>query len=39
MGKYEAYTGVYRVLAGKPERKRSFGRHWCRLEDNIQMNL
>jgi hypothetical protein len=27
-------TGVYRVLAGKPE-----GRPACRWEDNIKMNL
>jgi hypothetical protein len=35
MGRGEAYTGVYRVLVGKPERKRSLGRHWCRWEDNV----
>jgi hypothetical protein len=31
--------GVYRVLVGKPERKRSLGRPWCRWEDNIKMHL
>ena len=31
--------GVYRVLVGKPEGKRAFGRHRCRWEDNIQMDL
>jgi len=31
--------GVYRVLVGKPERKRPLGRHKRRWEDNIKMNL
>jgi len=31
--------GVYRVLVGKPEGKRPFGRPRCRWEDNIKMNL
>jgi hypothetical protein len=31
--------GVYRVLVGKPERKRPFGRSRCRWEDNIKMDL
>ena len=31
--------GVYRVLVGKPERKRPFGRPTCRWEDNIKMDL
>jgi hypothetical protein len=31
--------GVYRVLVGKSERKRSLGRHMRRWEDNIKMNL
>jgi hypothetical protein len=31
--------GVYRVLVGKPEEKRPLGRHRCRWEDNIKMNL
>ena len=31
--------GVYRVLVGKPERKRPFGRPWRRWEDNIKMDL
>jgi hypothetical protein len=31
--------GVYRVLVGKPEGKRPFGRPRCRWEDNIKMDL
>jgi len=31
--------GAYRVLVGKPERKRSLGRPMHRWEDNINMNL
>ena len=31
--------GAYRVLVGKPEGKRSLGRHRSRWEDNILMNL
>jgi hypothetical protein len=31
--------GVYRILVGKPERKRPFGRPWHRWEDNIKINL
>ena len=31
--------GVYRVLVGKPEGKRQFGRPRCRWEDNIKMDL
>jgi len=31
--------GTYRVLVGKPEVKRSLGRHRCRWEDNIKMDL
>jgi hypothetical protein len=31
--------GVYRVLVGKPERKRPLGRPRCRWEDNIRMVL
>ena len=30
---------VYRVLVGKPERKRPLGRPRCRWEDNIKMDL
>jgi len=30
--------GVYRVLIGKPERKRPLGRHRLRWEDNIKMD-
>jgi hypothetical protein len=29
----------YRVLVGKPERKRPLGRHRRRCEDNIKMDL
>jgi hypothetical protein len=31
--------GLYKVLVGKPERKRSFGRPRRRWEDNIKMDL
>jgi hypothetical protein len=31
--------GVYRVLVGKPEGKRSLGGPRCRWEDNIKMGL
>jgi hypothetical protein len=31
--------GVYRVLVGKPERKRPLGRSRHRWEDNIKMDL
>ena len=31
--------GVYRVLVGKPERKRPLGRPRCRWEDNIKMDM
>jgi len=31
--------GAYRVLVGKPEGKRSLGRHGHRWEDNIKMYL
>ena len=31
--------GVYRVLVGKPERKRPLGRSRNRWEDNIKMDL
>jgi hypothetical protein len=31
--------GVYRVLVGKPEKKRPLGRLRCRWEDNIRMDL
>jgi hypothetical protein len=30
---------VYRVLVGKPRRKRPLGRPWSRWEDNIKMDL
>ena len=31
--------GVYRVLVGKPEVKRPFGKPWRGLKDNIKMDL
>jgi hypothetical protein len=31
--------GVYRVLVGRPERKRPLGRPRCRWEDNIKVDL
>jgi len=31
--------GVYRILVGKPERKRALGRSRRRWEDNIKMDL
>jgi len=31
--------GVYRVLVGKPKRKRTLGRYRLRWEDNIKMDL
>ena len=35
----EKRRGVYRVLVGKPEGKRPFGRPRRRWEDNIKMEL
>jgi hypothetical protein len=32
-------TGVYRILVGKPERKRPLGRRRLRWEDNIKIDL
>jgi len=32
-------NNVYRVLVGKPEGKRTLGRHRGRREDNIKINL
>jgi hypothetical protein len=31
--------GVCKVLVGRPERKRPFGRPWRRWEDNIKMDI
>ena len=31
--------GAYRVLVVSPEGKRSLGRHKCRWEDNIKMDI
>jgi 3-oxoacyl-ACP reductase-like protein len=36
---YRDKRGVYRVLVGKPEEKRPFGRPRCRWENNIDMDL
>jgi hypothetical protein len=36
---YGERRGVYRVLVGKPERRRSLGRLRRRWEDNIKMDL
>jgi len=36
---YEARRDVYRVLVGKPERKRSRGRPRHRCKDNVKMDL
>jgi len=36
---YGKRRGVYRVLVGKPEGKRPFGRHKRRWENNIKMDL
>ena len=34
-----AWRGVYRVLVGKSEGKRTVGRSRCKLGDNIKMDL
>ena len=39
VARMEEGRGVYRVLLGKSEGKRSLGRSRCRWEDNIKMNL
>jgi len=31
--------GVYRILVDKPEGKRPLGRHRCRWEDNMKVDL
>jgi len=36
---YGERKGLYRVLMGKPEGKRTFGRPRCRWKDNIKMDL
>ena len=35
----EEVRGAYRVLVGKPEGKRPFGRPWHRWEGNIKIDL
>ena len=39
VARMEERKGVCRVLVGKPEGKKSFGRHRPRWEDNIKMDL
>jgi hypothetical protein len=36
---YGERRGAYRVLMGRTERKRPFGRLRCRWEDNIKMDF
>jgi hypothetical protein len=36
---YRERRGVYRILMGKPEEKRTLGRHRRRWEDNIKMDI
>ena len=36
---YGGSRGIYRVVVGKPERKRSLGRPRRRWEDNIKMDI
>jgi hypothetical protein len=36
---YGEMRGAYRVLVGEPEGKKPLGRHRCRWEDNIKMDL
>jgi hypothetical protein len=31
--------GIYRILVGKPDRKKPHGRPWHRWDDNIKMDL
>jgi hypothetical protein len=35
----EKRIGAYRVLVGKPQGKRSFGRPRCRWKDNVKLDL
>jgi hypothetical protein len=35
----EARRGTYRVLVGKPDEKRPFGKLWHRWDDNIKMDV
>jgi hypothetical protein len=36
---YGGKEGNYRVLVRKPEGRRLLGRPWCRIEDNIKVDL
>jgi hypothetical protein len=36
---YEETRRIYRILVGKPERKRPLGGHRCRLKDNNKMDI
>jgi hypothetical protein len=38
-GRYGGEDGAYRVLAGKPEEKRTLGRPRCRWKDNMKLDL
>jgi len=35
----ERRGGVYRILVGKPEGKRPLGRHRCRWENNMKIDI
>ena len=39
IARMEERRGVYRVLVGKPERKRPLGKPKCRWKDNIKMDI
>jgi hypothetical protein len=39
VGRVGKKRGVYRVLVGKPEKKKPLGRHKRRWEGNIKMDL
>ena len=39
VARVELTRNAYRILVGKPKRKRPFGRLRCRWEDNIKMDL
>jgi hypothetical protein len=39
ISRMEESRGVYRILVGKPEKRKSIGRPRRRWEDNIKMDL
>ena len=39
VARMEQFRSAYRVLVGKPERKKPLGRPRCKWEDNIKMDL